>query len=86
MAIFGVVIFSYFLSFLIHKKNDVNALVVGRLWRFEPSLLLRYRFCNNAPSIITHGYNQVSLADTKGIAGGWTNITLIFNVEQRIHL
>jgi hypothetical protein len=60
----GAAIFSYLISFFIHKTENVKAPVVGRRSWSEPFLLLRYRFCQNASSIVSQGYKQVSLPST----------------------
>lgn len=59
-----IVIISYFLSFFIHRTENVKAPIVGRRSWLEPIFLLRYRFLQNASSILAQGYSQVSLPQT----------------------
>ena len=62
--IIGIVIISYLLSFFIHRTENVKAPIVGRRSWLEPIILLRYRFLQNASSILAQGYSQVSLPNT----------------------
>lgn len=62
--IIGIVIISYLLSFFIHRTENVKAPIVGRRSWLEPIFLLRYRFLQNASSILAQGYSQVSLSQT----------------------
>lgn len=64
VPIIGIVIISYLLSFFIHRTENVKAPIVGRRSWLEPIFLLRYRFLQNASSILAQGYSQVSLPQT----------------------
>jgi hypothetical protein len=62
--IIGIVIISYLLSFFIYRTENFKAPIVGRRSWLEPIFLLRYRFLQNASSILAQGYSQVSLPQT----------------------
>jgi hypothetical protein len=60
-TLIGAVIVSYLVSLVLDTKDKVDAPVIGRLSWLEPTFLLRFRFCKNASSMISEGYNQVCL-------------------------
>lgn len=64
---FMIVSFAILVIFLDYwlTRPLVKAPVVGKTWRWEPKWLTRIRFFHNAWSIITDGYNKVSLVKTR---------------------